>query len=227
MPAYNEEENLPVVFRRISEKKQQFAWDCEFIIVNDGSSDRTPKIAGQMAKEFSWVRVIHRKKGINGMGAALKDGTKAASSNIIVWIMADLSDDLNGINIFLKKIEEENSDLVFASRFIEGGSPGDTFPIKALASFTYTFVTKVLFGIKVHDITNAFRAFTKEVSFINLESNDFAISPEQAIKAHLKGFVLAEIPTIYKDRVAGEPKFQFLKMGLRYVRLFKYKFVKP
>ena len=84
---------------------------------------------------------------------------------------------------------------------------------------------RLIFGIKVHDITNAFRAFRKEVfDTVNIESGDFAISPEFAIKAHLAGFKLGEVPTTYTNRKAGKTNFKMLEMGLRYLSLTKYRF---
>jgi hypothetical protein len=57
-----------------------------------------------------------------------------------------------------------------------------------------------------------------------LESKDFAISPEMAIKAHLLGFKLGEIPTSYCNRTAGKTKFVIPLMTLKYLALFKYRF---
>ena len=96
-----------------------------------------------------------------------------------------------------------------------------------MLSSGYTFIASLLFGFKVHDITNAFRAFKKEVfSSIKLESNEFEISPEFAIKAHLKSYKLGEVPAAYQKRKAGKTNFRMLKMGISYLKLFKYRFVK-
>ena len=108
---------------------------------------------------------------------------------------------------------------------MEGGSRGNLEFSKALMSSGYTFISRMIFGIKAHDITNAFRAFRKDIfNKINIDSGDFAISPEFSLKTHLKGYSICEVPTTYYNREAGKSNFSMLKMGRRYVGLFRYKF---
>lgn len=226
VPAFNEEENIEELIKRLNQKKTKFNWNCELIIVNDNSRDKTSEIAEENSKKLKWIKVINRKNGLNGMGYALLEGTKKAESEIIVWVMCDLSDDLDAVNLFIKKIKEEKCDMVIGSRFMKGGSPGDIDPWKAMAGRLYTLVTTTLFGIKASDITNAFRGFNTKVAKLKIDSGDFAISPEQVIKASIKGYKICQVPVVYKDRTKGKPKFNFLKMGIAYGKLFKYKLVK-
>jgi hypothetical protein len=153
------------------------------------------------------------------MGAALKEGTRSARGKYIVWVMGDNSDDLSTIPKFIRTLKN-GADIVFGSRYMKGGSGGDLSVIKKILSAGYTIVTKTLFGLKVHDITNAFRGFRKEAyADISPQAADFSISPEFAIKAHLKGYRLEEVPTTYKNRKAGLEKFRMMKMGIVYAKL--------
>jgi glycosyltransferase involved in cell wall biosynthesis len=223
VPAYNEQENLPKLIKSLKGLKHSLK-DFEIVIVDDNSSDKTGIIADSYSGKYGNVRVLHRKKGINGMGAALKEGTRISKGKYIIWVMADNSDDLNSIPKFVSKLRND-CDLVFGSRYTKGGSKGDLGAFKALMSSGYSFAAGLIFGLNVHDITNAFRAFKKEIfNNIELESNDFAISPEFAIKAHLKGCRLGEVPTTYRNRKAGTTKFRLIKMGAAYCRLFKHRF---
>ena len=225
IPAYNEQENLPKLLDNLSSLKKSVG-NFEIVIVDDSSSDNTRLIADSYAKKHKNVKVIHRKKGINGMGAALKEGTKTAKGKYIVWVMGDSSDSLKSIPLFIGKLKE-GYDMVFGSRYVKGGTSGDLEVSKAVLSSGYTFIAGLLFGFKVHDITNAFRAFRKEVfNKIRLESDEFGISPEFAIKAHLKGYKLGEVPAAYHKRKAGKTNFRMLKMGISYIGLFKYRFAK-
>lgn len=225
VPAYNEEENLPELLNNLFSLKKTLG-NFEIVIVDDSSSDKTWPIADSYSRRYRNIRVVHRKKGINGMGAALKDGTRVAKGRYIVWVMGDNSDSLKTIPLFIDKLKK-GFDMVFGSRYAEGGSSGDLEMSKAIMSSGYTFIAGLVFGFKVHDITNAFRGFKKEVfDNINLESNEFGISPEFAIKAHLRAYKLGEVPAIYKKRKAGKTNFKMLKMGINYIKLFKYRFVK-
>ncbi len=219
IPAKNEEENLPKVLDGLLKLKLK---DYEIIIVVDESFDKTNELADSYAKKYKSMRVIKRKIQTKGFGAAIKDGTRKAKGKYIVWVMSDNSDDLSIIPEFMESLKQY--DMVFGSRYMKGSS-NDLSALKSFLSFGYSLVAKLLFNLKVNDITNAFRAFKKEVfNKINLESNDFAISPEFAIKSHLKGYKLGQIPTTYKSRQAGVAKSSLIKMGVSYVKLFKYKF---
>ncbi len=217
IPAHNEEENLPELIPRIRKTIRKLG-KAEIIIVDDNSTDGTPKLCDNFCKKFKNIRTIHRKSN-PGMGFALKEGTRAAKSDIIVWTMADLTDDLNTIPRFIQEIDK-GADMVFGSRYMEGGF-AELSLFKKIASSGFTILSRLFIGIKVHDITNAFRAFRKKVFFTaNPEAGDFAISPEFALKAHLKGFRLAEVPTLYKDRKMGITKFKMFSMAKRYFWIF-------
>ncbi len=222
IPAFNEESNLEPLVKDIQAMTKKHKLAHEIILVNDNSTDSTPKLINKLAKSKN-IHAVHRK-GNNGMGNTLIEGTQKAKGDIIVWVMADRSDNLETIPKMVKKIGQ-GYDIVFGSRYIPGGSSGDLDKFKALSSSGYTRLARIVFGLKVNDITNAFRAFRKEVfNKIKLESGDFAISPEFAIKAHLKKYKLGEVPTTYANRVAGKTKFKMFKMGLKYLSLLKLKF---
>lgn len=161
------------------------------------------------------------------MGAALKEGTRKAEGTYIVWVMGDNSDDLSTIPKMIRSLEK-GEDMVFGSRYMKGGSSGNLSPLKAFLSSGYTLMTRLVFGIRQHDITNAFRAFKKNLFMrMILEADNFAIAPEFAIKARRAGFRLAEVPTTYRDREAGEAKFKLLRMGLSYCALLRFRIVSP
>ena len=223
IPVYNEQGNISKLLDGLIKLKGRLK-NFEIIVVDDDSSDKTGPIAHRYSRKYGNIRVLHRSKGVNGMGAALKDGTKAAKGKCIVWMMGDNSDDVATIPRLTEKLKD-GYDMVFGSRYMKGGSRGDSNIFKAMLSSGYTFAARLIFGIKVHDITNPFRAFKKEVfSGMALECNDFAISPEFSIKSHLRGYKLAEVPTTYSNRKTGQSKFRIIKMGIAYCRLFRYKF---
>ena len=58
IPVYNEEQNIPRLFERLNGSLQPIGVDCEFIFVNDGSSDRSMQLIRNLSKEYSFVRFI-------------------------------------------------------------------------------------------------------------------------------------------------------------------------
>lgn len=206
---------------RYAEKKKL---SYEIIPVDDKSNDGTKKILQQNAAKNRRIIPVYRKdkneeKG-NTMGLAIKEGTKKAKGDIIIWTMGDLADDTKTYGDIIEKIEE-GYDMVFGSRYMPGGSRGNLDRLKAFLSSWGTRLARLLFGVPVHDITNAFRGFRKDVfQKITLSSSGFSISPEFAIKAHLAGFKLAEVPTVYTNRTAGISNFKIYQMTRSYLTLF-------
>ena len=225
IPAFDEEENLAPHIEDILSLVRRENWSHELIIVDDHSSDHTGEIADNLVKEHACICVIHRRGGDRGMGFALKEATDTARGELIFWTMADRADDLEIFPEIIRQLKKGH-DMVIASRYMRGGSRGNLNAVKAFFSFAYSFVARIIFGLPVHDITNAFRGFRKEIfGTVRVESGDFAISPEFAIKAYLGGFKLGEVPVTYQDRMAGRSKFKLLRMGLKFLALYRYRFV--
>ena len=100
---------------------------------------------------------------------------------------------------------------------MEGGSSGDLDSLKAFLSSTFSILARGLFGIPVHDITNSFRAFRRDIlAKINPVNGDFSIAPEMALKGHMMGYKLEEVPTTYATRKKGKPKMKVFKTSIKY-----------
>lgn len=219
VPAHNEEENLPALMKALIPIKAKFK-DAEIILVDDHSTDATPRIVDDFAKKYSFVKALHRRNGVRGMGNTLKDGTWAAKGDIVVWTMADLSDDPDVIPKFVEKING-GADMVLGSRRIKGGSTGNQPFLKSFFSWGFAFASRLFVGVNVREVTNAFRAFRKEVfEKIPLQYGDFGISPEFTLKAHIAGYRIEEVPASYADRKKGVAQFKLFKMARRYFGIF-------
>lgn len=224
IPFHNEEKNCLPMLQRVSKFAQQNKLAYEIIPVDDRSTDETKNILKKVAANDPCIRPIYRQseteeKG-NTMGKALIEGTKSATGSIIIWTMGDLADDTKTYLDIIKKIKE-GFDMVFGSRYMPGGSRGNLDIPKAFFSSWGTKLAQWLFGIPMHDITNAFRGFKRDVfEDLVLSSTGFSISPEFAIKAHLAGFKLGEVPTVYTNRVEGVSSFKLFKMTRSYLTLY-------
>ncbi|MFH1055304.1 MAG: glycosyltransferase [Candidatus Altiarchaeota archaeon] len=218
IPAYNEDDNLTPLVENLLGVISDDDW--EIVIVDDNSSDKTPEICDKLVKSNPRIRCIHRRRGDNGMGYALIEGTRSSRGEYVIWVMADRSDKLDIIGEMVGKLDR-GYDMVMASRYMRGGSRGELGTDKAIYGSTYTRLARLIFRIPIHDITNAYRGFQREVfDHAMPEAGDFSISPEFAIKAHMNGYKLGEIPTTYFNRRFGKTKFNLIRMGIRYVSLF-------
>ena len=224
IPFHNEEKNCLLMLGKVLDFSKKHKLNFEIIAVDDKSVDQTSSILKKIAQRNKLIRPIFRKiDGLeegNTMGTALLAGTREASGNIIIWTMGDLADDPNTYLAIIKKIED-GFDLVFGSRYMPGGSRGNLDPLKAYLSSSGTRLARLFFRIPVHDITNAFRGFKKELlTKVKLEESGFSISPEFAIKAHKIGFKLGEVPTVYTNRIEGVSSFKLYRMIKSYLRLY-------
>lgn len=203
IPAHNEAENLKVLLPQVLAELP----DCEVIVVNDHSADDTIKIV----ESFPEVKLLNRHYSKRGMGISLVEGTRMAEGDAIVWLMADLSDRLLDIPHLTNRLILY--DMAIGSRCFRSG-------FKWNLSQGYSALLRLMFGLKVKDTTNAFRAFRKEAfNKIELKWNDFSISPECTIAMHQAGFKICEIPTLYTERKKGSSSFNVLKMGVNYTKL--------
>jgi dolichol-phosphate mannosyltransferase len=92
IPAYNEQENIPVLLERVGAALSQTGKSFEVLIVDDGSTDSTPKLLEEGMQKYPWLRVLRMAKN-GGQSAAFEAGFKAARGEVIATIDADLQND--------------------------------------------------------------------------------------------------------------------------------------
>lgn len=228
IPAHNEEGNLEALITELVPmlEKHEETQDYEVVIVNDNSSDRTSEIIEMLASRNARLKPVHRHSE-PGFGNAVREGFRNAAGDIIIPVMGDLSDDPQDIPKLVRKIEE-GYDIAYGSRFIEGGSTEGYPKAKMIANRAFNNMVRLLFGIKHKDITNAFKAYKKEVletvGIDSLEANGFDLTVEIPLKAHIMGFTSAEVPVTWHGRERGEAKLKLSenasKYGKRLLKLF-------
>ena len=92
VPAYNEQEVIPELLRRVEAALRNSGKSFEVIIVDDGSTDGTPRLLGEAMSSLPWLRVLRMSRN-GGQSAAFDAGFKAARGGIIATVDADLQND--------------------------------------------------------------------------------------------------------------------------------------
>ena len=142
IPVFNEEESIRELYIQIKESLKEKS-EYEIIFIDDGSSDYSKKNIKALVNQDSNVRLISFYRNF-GKSAALSEGFKHASGDIIITMDADLQDDPNEINNLINKLNE-GFDLV------SGWKKKRHDPwTKTLPSKVFNFVTRLLTGVKIH-----------------------------------------------------------------------------
>ncbi len=114
VPAYNEEENIPQLYKKILGLTQNYKYDWEIIFINDGSVDNTLKILNKLSNNDKHIKFIDLSRNF-GHQSALTAGLSYASGNAIISMDCDLQDPPEIIDEMIKKWEN-GFDIVYARR---------------------------------------------------------------------------------------------------------------
>jgi len=203
IPAYNEEESLPTLVERLVQTFEENHLKGEIIIVDDGSTDETIKISEEMCKKHRHVRVIRHKRRM-GKTSALYTGFENASGDIIAIIDADLQYSPEDLPKLLSRIEQ-GYDAVNGWRKHRHDSI-----LKKIPSSIYNFISRISFGMKLHDFNSGFKAFKREV----LEDLSFREGQHRFFLnvAHYKGYRVGEAEIQHFPRKQGKTKYGSSRM---------------
>lgn len=216
IPCLNEAQNVPMLVDKLSALLEAYGLDGEILIVDDCSDDYTFREAYVLSQRHHRVRALH--KGLpRGIGRAIRYGILHARGRLGVVVMGDLVDPLAAIPDFRNKIIDGNHQLVLLSRYLD---PTDVAGIPAVYRFyhlAFRLLCRLLVGVRLTDITYAFRAFDLAwVRSVKLSSDGFEISPEITCKAWLGGARICELRGRQGRRFHGESKFIFSREGWGY-----------
>lgn len=219
IPVYNEHQTIVELLHEVEEK---VASDYLAYIIYDHDEDSTLTKKDEIDSKFSNIHFIKNKYG-SGVIGAFKTGFETAESKYIVPIMADLSDMPESINSMYEKIQE-GYDLVVASRYMKGGRKIGGPKMKYVLSRLSNTILYTVTDLPLHDITNAFIMYRKEViKSLTIESTGgFEITMEIIAKSYEKGLKMTEVPTINRDRAAGKSNFKMMTWMSNYMHWFFY-----
>jgi dolichol-phosphate mannosyltransferase len=227
IPAYNEQENIKQTIIEILNVLQKEKIPSEIVVVNDNSKDNTPEVVKEIQKDYTSVKLVNRTPP-GGFGRAIRTGLQNFSGDVVIIVMADLSDDPNDIVKYYRKIEE-GYDIVIASRY---NSLSKTYGLnytRKILSFVSCILFKIFFPIKnINDYTCGFRAFKiNKLKDIMLKKNffsevGFSVSADILLKLKLSNIQLsyAEIPLILRyDLKQGQSKMKIIKTTYQTLKL--------
>lgn len=209
IPAFDEEESIGRVLNRIEKSLGRHLTNYEVIVVNDGSSDMTAKIACDLG-----AQVINQQN--RGYGSALKTGLLQAKGQYLCFLDADNTYPPELILTMLKTAE--NFSLVVGSRFTlsHNGMP----LARKVGNLIFASLISFATGRKTTDVWSGLRIFDRKLlSVVKELPEDLTFTPIMTLKSILNGFSYSEVVIPYAERV-GRSKLNSLKDGSRFLKGF-------
>jgi dolichol-phosphate mannosyltransferase len=222
IPACNEEECIRSTVKQLHLALELEAVDHEIVVVNDHSDDTTGRILSDLQQELSCLKPCDNP-GQRGFGRAIRYGLEQASGDAVIIMMADESDDTRDAIVYWRTLQE-GWDCVFGSRFMKGGGTIDYPRVKYLFNRFANLFIRILFGIRLNDTTNAFKAYRREViqGIQPLISPHFNLTVEMPLKAMVRGYSWTTVPITWRNRRTGVAKLKIREMGSRYFFIIMY-----
>lgn len=183
IPVYNEESTLNEIIAKVVAAKIPVGMEREIICVNDCSKDNTAAQLDALAGRFPGASFSIMHKPVNeGKGAALRDGFRKATGDIVLIQDADLEYDPDDYMKLLRPIVDGKADVVFGSRFI--GEPHRVlYYYHTLGNKFLTTFSNVFTNLNLTDMEVCYKVFRKQVlDQINIKCNRFGFEPEITAK---------------------------------------------
>ncbi len=219
VPVYNEAENFP---RLVAEVERHVPQPFTLLMVYDTEQDTTLPIARELAATRPWLVPLENAAG-RGVVGAIRTGFHRAARGPALVAMADLSDDLSQTPRMLE-LYAAGHQVVCPSRYMPGGKQLGGPLLKRWMSRAAGLSLYWLAGFPTHDATNNFRLYDAAwVNALGIESSGgWELALELTAKAARHGARVSEIPTTWRDRTAGESRFNLRKWLPKYLHWYLY-----
>jgi dolichol-phosphate mannosyltransferase len=179
-------------------------------VVADNCSDQTANIAEKKGA------IVLKNEGVSGKGHALAKGFSYAKGDYIVMMDADYSHRAEDIAQFITALSGETVGLVIGSRFL-GGSDEYTI-IRTIGNSFLTTCLNILFGLKLGDSLNGYKAFRKEIVKKHpCSCSSFEVEIELIYNTLLERKKIVEIPSHERARAGGKMKSHAIVHGTKFL----------
>lgn len=217
LPVYNEGAAVEPVLRALSAGVRT---PHELVVVYDFDGDTTVPVIARLAVEIPGLRGMRNDLG-RGVLNAMRAGIAGTTSTYVLISMADGSDEPHVVDRMVA-LAREGADVVSASRYMRGGRQVGGPRLKRLMSRTAGLSLHWFAGVPTHDPTNNFKLYARRfLDSVTIESTaGFELALELTVKATVAGRRVAEVPTTWRDRTAGQSNFKLRKWLPNYLHWY-------
>ena len=217
IPVYNEPDNIGPTLRRI---EGEVTTPHEILVVYDFEGDTTVPVVRELQPGLPAVR-LHRNDIGRGVLNAMKAGIAASVAPLVLITMADGSDEMDRVDEMVG-LGNGGAAVVAGSRYMRGGRQIGGPILKRLLSRAAGLSLHWLAGVPIHDATSNFKLYRRDfLDSVTIESTGgFELAIELTAKAARAGLPMAEVPTTWRDRTAGESNFKLRAWLPKYLRWY-------
>jgi dolichol-phosphate mannosyltransferase len=221
LPVYNEGEAVEPVLRALSAGIQT---PHELVVVYDFDEDTTVPVVIRLAGEIPNLRSLRNDLG-RGVLNAMKAGIAETRGPYVLISMADGSDEPHIVDSMVA-LARDGAEIVAASRYMKGGKQVGGPLLKRLMSRAAGLSLHWFAGVATHDPTNNFKLYRRTfLAATPIESTaGFELALELTVKATRDGRRVAEVPTTWRDRTAGQSNFKLRKWLPHYLHWYRVAF---
>jgi glycosyltransferase involved in cell wall biosynthesis len=205
IPAFNEQENIEPLLSRVGAALERVGQPFEVIMIDDGSTDETPRLLAESMCQRPWLRVLRMQKN-SGQSAAFDAGFKAARGQIISTIDADLQNDPEEIPRLVPMLE--GHDMINGWRKDRQDSR-----FRKIQTRIANGIRNRLSGETIHDSACSLKLYRRKcLEGIQLYNGMHRFMPTLV---KMRGFDVIEIVVKHSPRHAGTSKYGMWNRGLR------------
>ncbi|MFT2009481.1 glycosyltransferase family 2 protein [Pontibacter sp. 13R65] len=218
VPLFNEEESLPELVRWIKRVMHAHGYSYEIILVDDGSTDRSWDVVNELSVEDHTVKGISFNRNY-GKSAALNEGFKRCTGEVVITMDADLQDSPEEIPELYDMIKHQKYDLV------SGWKKKRFDPVtKTVPSKLFNAATRKLSGINLHDFNCGLKAYRQlVVKTVEVHGEMHRYIP---VIAKWNGFKkIGEKVVQHQERKYGKTKFGIERFIFGFLDLLSISFV--
>jgi glycosyltransferase involved in cell wall biosynthesis len=216
IPAFNEERRLPKAIERIGSYLSARPLQAEILVVDDGSSDATPKLIESYRGKYPGLRLIANGRN-RGKGFSVRHGMLEARGEIALFTDADLSTPIEEADKLFAALRENGFDAAIGSRALDRSLiEVHQSAFREWAGRFFNRMARQITGTEFSDTQCGFKAFRRERTQIIFEQQRierFGFDPEILFLAKRHGLRVAEIPVRWSHD-AGT-KVNVLEDGIR------------
>lgn len=204
IPVYNEQESISELFEKLTTVLKRLKYSYEILFVDDGSTDETLQLLKKLEEKYKEVKVYSFRKNI-GKSYALRVGFKHAQGEYIMTLDADLQDDPDNIQQLLRKLHDNDADMVAGWR-----KNRKDHVLKRIPSQIFNSLIGNVFNLQLHDLNCGLKLYKNQVTKeLNLYGGMHRFIP---LLVSEMGYKVVEQEVVHHPRKYGVSKYKMTKI---------------